>query len=80
VGWPANIDFDVAVEPKDLPLSRMEQNTKELINLALRDRPDLESARVTVRQGKADLKKAESDLWPKLVATGMLDGQVLMRI
>ena len=70
VGWPANIDFDVAVEPKDLPLSRMEQNTKELINLALRDRPDLESARATVRQGKADLKKAESDLWPKLVATG----------
>ena len=70
VGWPANIDFDVAVEPEDLPLGRMEQNTKELINLALRDRPDLESARATVRQGKADLKKAESDLWPKLVATG----------
>jgi len=70
VGWPANIDFDVAVEPKDLPLSRMEQNTKELIHLALRDRSDLSSARATVRQGKADLKKAESDLWPKLVATG----------
>ena len=70
VGWPANIDFDVAVEPEDLPLSRMEQNTKELINLALRDRPDLESARAAVRQGKADLDKAESDLWPKLVATG----------
>ena len=70
VGWPANIDFDVAVEPEDLPLSRMEQNTKELINLALRDRPDLESARATVRQGKADLDKAESDLWPKLIATG----------
>jgi len=70
VGWPANIDFDVAVEPEDLPLSRMEQNTKELINLALRDRPDLEPARATVRQWKADLKKAESDLWPKLVATG----------
>ncbi|MCJ7682864.1 MAG: TolC family protein [Desulfobacteraceae bacterium] len=70
VGWPANIDFDVAVEPADLPLSRMEQNTKELINLALRDRPDLASARATVRQGKADLDKAESDLWPKLIATG----------
>jgi len=70
VGWPANIDFDVAVEPKDLPLSRMEQNTKELIHLALRDRSDLSSARANVRQGKADLKKAESDLWPKLVATG----------
>ena len=70
VGWPANIDFDVAVEPEEFPLSRMEQNTNELINLALRDRPDLESARATVRQGKADLDKAESDLWPKLVATG----------
>ena len=70
VGWPANIDFDVAVEPEEPPLGRMKQNTKELINLALRDRPDLESARATVRQRKADLKKAESDLWPKLIATG----------
>lgn len=70
VGWPANIDFDVTVEPEEPPLSRMEQNTKELINLALRDRPDLESARAAVRQSKADLKKAESDLWPKLIATG----------
>ena len=73
VGWPANIDFDVAVEPEELPLSRMEQNTRDLINLALRDRPALESARATVRQGKADLKKAESDLWPKLVATGNVE-------
>lgn len=70
VGWPANTDFDVAVEPDELPLSMMEQNTKELINLALRDRPDLESARAAVRQKKADLDKAESDLWPKLIATG----------
>ena len=70
VGWPANTDFDVAVEPEDLPLNRMAQNTKELINLALQHRPDLSSARATVRQGKADLEKAESDLWPKLVATG----------
>jgi len=70
VGWPANIDFDVAVEPEDLPLSRMEQNTKELIHLALQHRPDLSSARATVRQGKADLEKAESDLWPKLIAKG----------
>lgn len=70
VGWPANIDFDVAVEPEDSPASRMEQNTKELINLALRDRPDFESARAIVRQRKADLDKAESDLWPKLIATG----------
>ena len=70
MGWPANVDFDVAVEPEDLPLGRMAQNTKELIHLALQHRPDLSSARATVRQGKADLKKAESDLWPKLVATG----------
>lgn len=70
VGWPANVDFDVAVGPEDLPLSRMTQNTKELINLALRDRPDLASARATVRQSQADLKKAESDLWPKLIARG----------
>ena len=70
VGWPANADFDVAEGPEDLPLNAMAQNTQTLISLALRDRPDLAAARAAVQQSKATLKKAESDLWPKLVATG----------
>ena len=70
VGWPANAPFDVIAPPKDVPLDRMTQNTKELISLALRDRPDLASSRAAVRQNQADLRKAEAALWPKLVATG----------
>lgn len=70
VGWPANADFDVAEGPETLPLNDMAKNTKTLISLALRDRSDLASARATVQQSQAALRKAESDLWPKLVATG----------
>ena len=70
VGWPANANFDVAEEPGDLPLTEMTQSTDVLIKLALGDRPDLASARAAVRQSEADLKKADSDLWPKLTATG----------
>ena len=70
VGWPANAPFDVAEPPKDVPLDRMEQNTKELIELAVRDRPDLAAARAAVRQNSAELRKAEAELWPKLIATG----------
>ncbi len=70
VGWPANAEFDVAEGPEDLPLNTMTENTQTLIRLALRDRSDLAAARAAVQQSKAALKKAESDLWPKLVATG----------
>ncbi len=70
VGWPANADFDVAEEPGDLPISKINRSTEALINLALKDRPDLASARAAVRRSQADLKKADADLWPKLMATG----------
>ena len=49
----------------------MEQNTRDLIELAVRGRrPDLAAARAAVRQGEAELRKAESELWPRLIATG----------
>jgi len=70
VGWPANTPFDVAEAPDDLPLQRMEQATKDLIELAVSGRPDLAAARAAVHQGEAELRKAESALWPRLIATG----------
>ena len=70
VGWPANADFDVAEGPQDLPLNAIAGNTQTLISLALRDRPDLAASRAAVRQSEAELEKAKSALWPKLVATG----------
>ena len=72
VGWPANADFDVAEGPETLPLNAIAENTQTLIGLALRDRPDLAASRAAVKQNRAELRKAESDLWPKLVATGNL--------
>jgi outer membrane protein len=60
----------VAEGPEDLPLNNISENTQTLIALALRDRPDLSASRAAVYQSKAELKKAESALWPKLSATG----------
>ena len=70
IGWPANANFEVKEEPDDLPLDNMQQNTRELIQLALRDRPDLASSKASVRQSEADLRRSEAELWPKLMATG----------
>ena len=70
VGWPANADFDVEEGPETLPLNSIADNTQILISLALRDRADLAATRAAVRQSRAELHKAESDLWPKLTATG----------
>jgi outer membrane protein len=72
VGWPANANFEVADEPEAPPLEEITHNTEKLIQFALKDRPDLASARAAVLKSEADLKKAESDLWPKLTATGNL--------
>ena len=70
VGWPANADFNVAEGPEALPLNAIAENTETLISLALQDRSDLAASRAAVRQSQAELRKAESDLWPKLTATG----------
>ncbi len=70
VGWAADTPFDVTEAPKDLPLDRMEETTKNLIELGVRDRPDLEAARAAVRQSEAEVQNAESALWPKLIASG----------
>ncbi|MCF8129047.1 MAG: TolC family protein, partial [Deltaproteobacteria bacterium] len=70
VGWPANADFDVAEGPENPPLNAIAENTQTLISLALRDRPDLAASRTAVRQSEAELEKAKSALWPRLVATG----------
>ncbi len=70
VGWPANANFEVSEESGTPPLKDITQNTRELIVSALRDRPDLASARAAVLQSQAELKKAQSDLWPILTATG----------
>ena len=70
VGWPANADFEVQKEPEKLPHNNMAKNSRELIRLGLRDRPDLASYRASVKQSEAELRKSEADLWPKLVASG----------
>lgn len=70
VGWPANTTFEVADETEPPPLEDISQNTQKLIQLALKDRPDLASARAAVLKSEAELKKSESDLWPKLSVMG----------
>jgi outer membrane protein len=70
VGWPANQTFDVAEEPEDLPLDKIDQNTKKLIELAQQERPELTAARAAVKQREAELRETEAALWPKLMATG----------
>lgn len=70
VGWPANLQFDVAEEPEDVSVELIQQNAEHLIRLAQIDRAELIAARATVRQKEAELREAEAALWPKLTATG----------
>lgn len=77
VGWPANTAFDVAQEPKDPPLDALGQNVEALIEQARRNRPDLAAVRASVLRKEAELRRAESALWPQLVGSAFVEGEIV---
>jgi outer membrane protein len=74
VGWAANVDFDVTEEPKELPLSAIEQNVEDLIALARQNRPELAAVQSFVRQKESLLRVAESNRWPQLFGFAQISG------
>ncbi|PIU58258.1 MAG: hypothetical protein COS89_01320 [Deltaproteobacteria bacterium CG07_land_8_20_14_0_80_38_7] len=70
VGWPANINFDVASEIDKIPVKTMQADIDTLIDKVLKDRPDLNAAAAIVREKEAELKNARALPFPKFVGTG----------
>ncbi len=77
VGWPANTAFDVEDEPKEFPLDSVSENVEELIAEAQQNRPNLAAARSVVLQKEAEVRQAESAQWPQLVASALLEPEVV---
>lgn len=71
LGWPADVQVNVAPLPAQLPLDAISSDLHELVNLAKLERPDLAAAYATYRQLQAEVIVAQSAGRPTLTLTGM---------
>ena len=71
LGFSADTDFEI-VDPAELPTDIKEEEVSDLIEEALRQRPDIAAARASLRAKEAAVKSANSDLWPTLNVGGSM--------
>lgn len=69
VGWPANTDFDVSQGIDDLPVKALSDTVNDMIDVAMKNRPDVAAVQATVRQRQAELREARSEFFPEISAT-----------
>ena len=77
IGWAANEDFDVVEVDEDFEPQLLEDNVDNLIEIAMKYRPDVAAVLATVRQGEAAIKSARSALFPTLGVTGTATEQYI---
>ncbi|MFH1199407.1 MAG: TolC family protein [Candidatus Omnitrophota bacterium] len=70
VGLPADTKFEIAPPVGEIPTDIKEEDVTELIEEALKKRPDIASRLAQLKAKKAALKSANSDLWPTLNFAG----------
>lgn len=70
MGYPANVPCDVAIGAPEVPDGGLTRTVEELIDEAVRGRPDLQAARARAASASARARSARSDLWPTLTVNG----------
>lgn len=66
LGLPANLPFDLAPLPPNVPVGAIAQSVDSVINDALRNRPDLAAARAQAAAARAQIRVARSSMFPAL--------------
>jgi outer membrane protein len=72
LGFPANLPYDIAPEPPDVPVQSIAQSVDSLVDEAVNHRPDLASFRATAREQHANIAVARGNWLPQITlgATG----------
>ncbi|MFH1310673.1 MAG: TolC family protein, partial [Candidatus Omnitrophota bacterium] len=70
LGLAPDIALEIAVPDENVPLGITSENVSMLIESALKERPDIASARAALYAKESAVKVANSDLWPTLNITG----------
>jgi len=69
VGWPANTRFDVIETAGYYPVGLLESSVDDLIDVGMKNRPDLAAVKATVREMEAEVRLAKSEFFPTISAT-----------
>ncbi len=72
VGWGANEEYEVQEVEEDFEPALLTQNVDNLIDIAMKSRPDLAATLAIVRQSEASIKSARSAMFPALSTSGTL--------
>ncbi|HKG94657.1 MAG TPA: TolC family protein, partial [Gemmatimonadaceae bacterium] len=66
LGVPPTAPYDISARPEDVPVGSVSAGVEELIESALRDRPDLQAARATAAAARAAARAARAAELPSL--------------
>ncbi len=70
LGFPANLPYDIAPEPPDVPVQGIAESVDTLVNVAVRSRPDLASYRAQAREAAANVGVIKGQGLPDLFLSG----------
>ena len=73
VGWPANINYDIEGSLMGISVEKLKESIDDLIDTALKNRPDLSAAFAKVKQRESELKSAQALHAPVLSGTANYD-------
>lgn len=72
VGWGANEGFEIQEVDENFEPALLLENVDNIIDIALKARPDIASALASVRQSEASIRSARSAMLPSLSTSGTL--------
>jgi outer membrane protein TolC len=70
MGFPANVPYDIAPEPPNIPIEGITESVDSLVQVAVRSRPDLASFRAQALEAQANVGVIKGQGLPSLFANG----------
>jgi outer membrane protein len=70
MGFPANVPYDIAPEPPDVPVSAITESVDTLVEQAVRSRPDLAAYRAQALQAQANVGIIRGQGLPSITFSG----------
>ncbi|HZS58388.1 MAG TPA: TolC family protein [Gemmatimonadaceae bacterium] len=70
LGFPANLPYDIAPEPPNVPVQAIAQSVDSLVDEAVNHRPDLASFRATAKEQHANIGVARGAWLPQVTLGG----------
>jgi outer membrane protein len=70
MGFPANVPYDIAPEPPNIPVQSITESVDSLVQVAVRSRPDLASFRAQTLEAQANIGVIKGQGLPSFFASG----------